>query len=378
MYLHALATAVPDTAFTQAECWEIVKNSPVRQRLNRRSMLMLQAILRGDSGVQRRHFALPQVERVFDLSADELNAAFREAAPALAARALARALESDGSTSGGIDALFVSTCTGYLCPGVTSYVAERMGMRRDACLLDVMGHGCGAAVPAMRAAADFLAANPGALVAVVAVEICSAAFYLDDDPGVIVSACIFADGAAATLWRSAPGARALHCGSFQVLHRPEARDRLRFEQRDGKLRNLLHASVPEVAAEAVATLRGQAEASGGPVGRLVLHPGGRDVLDALDKRLGGPDLAPSRWVLANFGNMSSPSVLFALERALATSPDGLTDDWMLASFGAGFSAHSCRLTPMSLPTSGVSDGRFKLGEHEARVAAPAPRAGQQV
>lgn len=347
MHLQALATAVPAAAYTQADCWEIVRTSPVRRRLSRRSMLMLQAILRGDSGVHRRHFAVPQIERIFDLQADELNAAYRAAAPALAARALERALAVEGSGAGEIAALFICSCTGYLCPGVTSYVAERLGVRDDAYLLDVVGHGCGAAVPAMRAAANFVAANPGALVAVVAVEVCSAAFYLDDDPGVIVSACIFADGAAATLWRSRSGPGGMRCGGFATLHRPEARDRLRFEQREGKLRNLLDATVPQVAAEAVAVLRADAERAGGPVSRLVLHPGGRDVLDALGQRLGGPDLAPSRWVLANYGNMSSPSVLFVLERALATSPGGPDGDWMLASFGAGFSAHGCRLAGRS-------------------------------
>ncbi|HYC72068.1 MAG TPA: 3-oxoacyl-[acyl-carrier-protein] synthase III C-terminal domain-containing protein [Opitutaceae bacterium] len=365
MYLQTLATAVPDAAYSQADCWEIVKNSPVRQRLNRRSMLMLQAILRGDSGVQRRHFAVPDVGRIFDLTADELNAAYREAAPALAARALQRALAADGSAPAELAALFICSCTGYLCPGVTSYVAERMGVRSDAFLLDVVGHGCGAAVPAMRAASDFVAAHPGALVAVVAVEICSAAFYIDDDPGVIVSACIFADGAAATLWRSRGGRSGLRCGRFHTLHRPEARDHLRFEQREGKLRNLLHATVPQVAAEAVEVLRAAEMQAGGPVGRLVLHPGGRDVLDAVERRLGAADLSPSRWVLANYGNMSSPSVLFALERALATDAGGAGDDWMLASFGAGFSAHSCRLAfvPERRPLEPAAPGRADPAIH---------------
>lgn len=371
MYLQALATAVPDAAFTQAECWELVKNSSARQRLSRRSLLTLQAILRGDSGVRKRHFAMPQVERVFDLSADELNAAFREAAPALAARALQRALRAEGSAAGDLAALFICTCTGYLCPGVTSYVAERMGLRPDAYLLDVVGHGCGAAVPAMRAAGNFLATHPGALVAVVAVEICSAAYFLDDDPGVLVSACIFADGAAATLWRSTPGGLGLRCGGFQTLHRPEMRDRLRFEQRDGKLRNLLHPTVPEVAADAVGALRTRMERGSDRMTSLVLHPGGRDVLDAMERRLGSPDLEPSRWVLANYGNMSSPSVLFVLERALATRPAAEGEVWMLASFGAGFAAHSCRVSPAPRPAK--VEGGIELQRAQTRPVGASAR-----
>src|ERR1039458_2344046 len=192
MYLHALATALPPAAFTQAECWNIVQRSEARQRLNRRSLLTLQAILRNDSGIATRHFAMPDIERVFSLTPDELNA--REA-PRLAARALASALTQAGLGAGQVDALLICTCTGYLCPGVTSYVAEQLDLRTDAFLQDLVGLGCGAAIPSLRAAEAILAAQPAAVVACVAVEVCSAAFYLDDDPGVLMSACLFGDGA---------------------------------------------------------------------------------------------------------------------------------------------------------------------------------------
>jgi hypothetical protein len=89
MYLHALATALPPTVLTQAECWDIVQRSEVRQRLNRRSVLTLQAILRHDSGISTRHFAMPDINRVFSLTPDELNEAFRVEAPRLASRARA-------------------------------------------------------------------------------------------------------------------------------------------------------------------------------------------------------------------------------------------------------------------------------------------------
>jgi predicted naringenin-chalcone synthase len=337
MHLQSLATAVPDTVFTQPECWQLISNSPVRQRLNRRSRLVLQAILCGDSGIATRHFAVPQVDRIFDYTADELNAAFRELAPALAAKALRRALPP-GTTARDLDALLVCTCTGYLCPGVSSYVAEQMGCRSDAFLLDVVGHGCAAAVPMMHLAENFLAANPGARVATIAVEICSAAFYLDDDPGVLVSACLFADGAAAALWGSRPGPMGCECSAFRSVHRPELRDRLRFEQRDGKLRNLLDPAVPTLAAKTVLAL----SRSGAPAARVIAHPGGRDVIDALEAVM-GRTLPESRSVLRQYGNMSSPSVLFALEEALRANPPVGDEPWSLISFGAGFTAHGCHL-----------------------------------
>src|ERR1035437_2715782 len=246
MHLHALATAVPPGTFTQLECWEIAQRPNAGQRLKKRSMLILQTILRGEHGIATRHFATSNIEHVFDLTADQLNAAFRTEAPKLAGRALTAALEQAGVKPAELDALLICTCSGYLCPGVTSYVAEQLGLRTNAFLQDLVGLGCGAAIPTLRAASHILAAQPNATVACVAVEICSAAFYLDDDPGVLISACLFSDGAAATIWRGTPGPAGLRASDFNTLHLPAERDKLRFEQRDGKLRNRLHRSVPEL------------------------------------------------------------------------------------------------------------------------------------
>ncbi len=341
MYLHALATAVPSPTYTQPECWELVQHSAVRDRLTRRSRLILRSILTGDNGIATRHFAVPDIGQVFDLSPDQLNAAFRREGPRLAGAALTLALEKAGGRPAEIDALLICTCTGYLCPGLTSYVAEQLGLRSNAFLQDLVGLGCGAAIPTLRAASHILAAHPGATVACVAVEICSAAFYLDDDPGVLISACLFSDGAAATIWRSTPGQSGLRCFDFNTLHLPAERDKLRFEARDGKLRNLLHRSVPELAAAAVGRL--WAERGARPVARVVAHPGGRDVLTALAPALAPHSLEASTRVLRDCGNMSSPSVLFALEETLKTATPGPDGDLWLVSFGAGFSAHSCRV-----------------------------------
>lgn len=345
MYLHALATAVPERSITQAESLRILQQPEVRGRLSRRSGLVLKAILGGDSGIERRYCAMPEVENVWRRTPDELNETFRVEAPKLAVRALEAALARARLTTGGIDALLVCTCTGYLCPGVTSYVAEHLGLRSDAWLQDLVGLGCGAAIPLLRAAGAVLAAQPDAVVACVAVEVCSAAFYIDDDPGVLVSACLFGDGAAAAIFRSRPGPTGLCIRNFTTVHRPEHRDFIRFETRDGRLRNLLRPEVPGLAAEAVRHLleAERAREAERPITRLITHTGGRDVLDAIETACPGHALEESRRVLRNFGNMSSPSVLFALDEALrgGALPD-TEGDWLLASFGAGFSAHACR------------------------------------
>lgn len=344
MYLRALATANPPHSFTQAQCLAMVQGAPdILARLDRRSRLTLGAILRGDSGISRRQFALHEPEKLFRLDADGLNAEFRHAAPQLAARALDKALDEARLRPADLDVLIVTTCTGYLCPGVSSYVAEQLGLRADAWLQDIVGLGCGAAIPALRAASSILSAEPQRKVACLSVEICSAAFFLDNDPGVVVSACLFGDGAAATIWQGGAEDARVRCGEFSSLHQPQHRDLIRFEQREGKLRNLLHPTVPQLAADAVAALYRRSSQER-PIAKILSHAGGRDVIEAIESEVPGVALGETREVLRDHGNMSSPSVIFALERALQSGSPCADGDWWIVAFGAGFSAHACRLS----------------------------------
>jgi len=324
----------------------MVRRAPdYHTRLDRRARLTLSQILRGDSGIAARQFAVGDVERLFSYNADELNAEFRRAAPFLASEALEAALDQSGIDRRELDALIVCTCTGYLCPGVSSYVSEQVGLAEDLWLQDIVGLGCGAAIPMMRTANAIVAADPRRTVACIAVEICSAAFYLDSDPGVLVSACLFGDGACATIWQGQPGQGLVRCHSFDTIHHPAQRDMIRFEQRDGKLRNLLAPSVPALASAAVGQLYARTTATTAPqVTRVISHAGGRDVLDAIEVQLPQYKLDDARKVLRQHGNMSSPSVLFGLEHALATARPTADGDWWMVSFGAGFSAHSCRVS----------------------------------
>ena len=176
MFLESIAHAVPAAAFTQAECWEIIQRSGELDRLNSRSASLLEAILNGNSGIEKRHLATNEVERIFSLGAEALNQNFEQAAPALSIEALTQALTLANLVPESLDALFICTCTGYLCPGISSYVAQHLGLRPNAFLQDIVGLGCGAAIPTLRSAAGCLAANPEARVACIAVEVCSAAF----------------------------------------------------------------------------------------------------------------------------------------------------------------------------------------------------------
>ena len=253
MYLKSIASAVPPFSYTQADCLNAFEKSPAVGLLRPRSRALMERILSGDSGIVARNFCLPEIEPVFDLSATQLNALFEKEAPKLAAQALEKALGRANLKARDLDALIVCTCTGYLCPGVSSHVAETLGLRPDAFLQDIVGLGCGAAIPTLRCARGVIAAEPDAIVATVAVEICSAAFYVDDDPGVLISLCLFGDGASAAIWSGEGESDQWRVDRFDTVHRPEQREKIRFVNAEGKLRNQLDRAVPEIAA-AAATL----------------------------------------------------------------------------------------------------------------------------
>ena len=350
MYLIGLGTAVPPRRFTQQECLAALQHAPQFPQLNARSHALLKKVLTSENGIASRHLAVESLEDAFVLTPDALHARFARHAPELAAQAAERALATAQLGSTEVDAIIISTCTGYLCPGLTSYVSERLGLRSDIVALDLVGQGCGAALPNWRMAEALLAAaNQAQHVLSVCVEICSAAFYLDNDPGVLISACLFGDGAGAAVLSNqpTPHARRVEWKASRSLLSPTERDSLRFEQRNGMLRNVLSRQVPVLAAEHVGSLfremlqRYPLKCS--DVTGWILHAGGREVLASLQKSLGLSErgLSLSDGVLLAFGNVSSPFVLFVLERALAQNAPG--GWWWMSSFGAGFSCHGAFL-----------------------------------
>ncbi len=349
MYLTGIGTAVPRTRYSQAQCWAALQEAPQFSRLDPRSHTVLRKVLSGDNGIVTRHLAVSHLEEAFVLTPDALHARFAEHAPALATQAAERALAAARLMPADVDAILISTCTGCLCPGLTSYVIERLGLRADAQALDLVGQGCGAALPNCRTAEALLASGRARHVLSVCVEVCSAALYLDDDPGVLISACLFGDGAGAAVWSAQPAAHArrVEWTAADTRLSPSDRDALRFEQRNGMMRNILTRDVPALAARHVeallARMLGQNSLERAEVTGWILHAGGREVLAALQKRpaFTAQDLQRSAAVLREVGNVSSPFVLFVLERALAEDAPG--GWWWMSSFGAGFSCHGAFL-----------------------------------
>jgi len=349
MHFLGIGTATPPARYTKAECLVAFEASEWFGRLDSRAHLIARTVLQRDNGIDARRLAVDSLDEVFTIDPSTLARRFGAHAPALAAQAATRALAQAGLAPGQVDAVVVSTCTGYVCPGLSGHVVERLGLRADLQAFDLVGQGCAAALPNLQLARALLASGAAEHVVSICVEVSSAAMYLDNDPGVLISACLFGDGAGAAVLSSRPdpARRRIEWKDSTSLIEPGQRQALMFEQRDGLLRNILTRAVPALAAEyaerVLATVLGRAGLNPGDVSAWIMHAGGRDVLQALAQRLElrPCDLRYSAAMLREYGNLSSAFVYFVLQAALADDAAGCW--WWLSSFGAGFSCHGALL-----------------------------------
>lgn len=334
----AVGVATPDLYFTQAETHDFY----VEHNMLPAGQAGLYSRLLLDGPIEGRCFALDEAEDIIDEDADDQNSRFTVQGRALAAAACRTALTRARCQAADIGGLVVNTCTGYLCPGLTSYLVEDLDLPNSVKVIDVMGMGCGGAVPNLEVGCGLLSRTSGRPVLCVAVEICTATHMIDDDPGLTVSNCIFADGAAAVLLaetETGPGVQLL---DFATGIFPRHREALRYRQQGGKLRNMLSARVPVIGADCLTRvtqrLLKEQGLDVGDVAWWAVHAGGTSVLDEVGRRLGleGDELGTSRRIFETYGNMSSPTVLFVLDELLQSGR--ARGAGLLLGFGAGFSA----------------------------------------
>jgi alkylresorcinol/alkylpyrone synthase len=289
--------------------------------------------------VSRRHSALPIELIGARRSLSQSMELYREHALALALESGRRCLDEAKLVGRDIDLVITSSCTGLLLPSLAALLVEPLGLRRDVRRLPLNEVGCAGGASALARAHEFLTAFPCAKVLVIAVELPTLTFQLDDaSPTNVVASAIFGDGAAAALVRGEPSEGvevvATHTGIF-----PDSLDDMGFDLRDGGLHVVLSRHVPRIIVEhtpgAIGELLARSEVDRSDIGFFVLHPGGRKVLEALERTLAlDHHQTIASWnVLRDYGNQSSASVLFVLRETLQQgTPQGYG---LLAAFGPG-------------------------------------------
>lgn len=338
-YISAIGTANPDMYLTQAEAYAFYRANDLLPD----SQIALYERLLLNGPIKGRHIGLDRTEQIIDESFDEQVARFTTQGRKILAQACREALSAADLKPSDIGGVVVNTCTGYICPGLTSYLAEDLGLPSDIKNIDIMGMGCGSAIPNLECACGLAARTRGRPVISAAVEVCSATHLIDDDPGLTVSNAIFGDGAAAAIVEEreedSPGLRLL---DFETGVFPQFREELRYRTQGSRLRNSLTRKVPIIGANCVAEVAGRIlKRNGlekGDVRWWAVHGGGTEVLRQVAKKMDIPieTLAASSAVFEHYGNMSSPTVLFTLRDLMEA---GHTDGTgLVLAFGAGFTA----------------------------------------
>ncbi len=339
-YINSFATAVPAFSADQSYAEEFMKQH-FGKKLSSRSLGILRTVFSHPS-IRKRHFAFDDPSCLVSEDADQRIKRFTERAIDLSCRAITSALERASIGVGDVSAIVVNTCTGYICPGISTYLIERLGLSRSVRAFDLVGSGCGGAVPNLQVV-DSLVRSAGGAVVSASVEICSATFQMDNDLSLILSNALFGDGAAAAVLTGRPGGWELVASAGRYV--PEQRDTIRYVHKRGQLTNQLSLKLPDLvrtaAAEVVADVLKSRGLAPKDVRHWALHTGGEKIINAVRDEIGIPEekLVATRRVLAEYGNMSSPTIWFVLDEI---GRNGVADgDWcIMTAYGAGLSAHA--------------------------------------
>ena len=298
-----------------------------------------------NSDIDYRHFYLEGGPNRAETS-DQLNDRYRRGAMRVGCLATMDCMTAARLTAQAVDFLAVCTCTGYVCPDVGSLLIAHMGFRDNVQRASMAGLGCAGAVPTLQRAVDFVRVNPGSKALILAVEICSACYFIDNTLETAVGNAICADGAAAFLLAGGDQAGRLYpqVVDFETFLDPAQIARVGLDHRDGKLRIVLGAEVQHLAGPmietALARLLGRHGLSTADIRFWVMHPGGRRVIDNVQKHFGMTDdqLRFSRTVLRNYGNMSSPTVMFVLHEVVRNGDPQPGDLGAMIALGPGMAA----------------------------------------
>lgn len=236
--------------------------------------------------------------------------------------------------------VIVTSCTGMVAPGLDLQILEQCGLSPTVERTMIGFMGCYAAINALKLARHVVRSAPEARVLVLNLELCSLHLQETDNFEQMLSFLVFGDGCAASLISAEPTGFAMDSFRAEVL--PGTQKLITWNVRDQGFDMFLSGRVPEAIAAGLRSTKDAilAGASAKDIELWAVHPGGRSVLDAVDRGLdlSTSALAESRAVLESFGNMSSATVMFVLERMLAMAASGARGCGM--AFGPGLTAET--------------------------------------
>jgi alkylresorcinol/alkylpyrone synthase len=297
-----------------------------------------------NAAVDRRYAFLSPEEVFSDLSFEERNEIYIREGIRYGAKCLQSALDKANWQPQDLDYIITVSCTGIMIPSLDAYLINELKLRQDIVRLPVTEMGCAAGVSGLIYAKNFLKSNPGKRAAVVAVESPSATFQLKDfSMANIVSAAIFGDGSACALLSSHEDDKGPEIIAEEMYHFYNAETMMGFKLTNTGLQMVLDQKVPETIAENFPNIIHPFLAKHGleikDIDHLIFHPGGKKIVQIVEELFSdlGKNIDDTKEVLRLYGNMSSATILYVLERFIDSKPK-VGDKGLMLSFGPGFSA----------------------------------------
>jgi alkylresorcinol/alkylpyrone synthase len=337
--LVSLATSVPPHVFLQKDvlpaAWDgFGSRFPEFERFSS---------IFSNTGIIKRHAVKPFDWYLEPRTWPERTEAFLEGAQALFVEVAEKALADAGLTGRDIDTIVTVTSTGIATPSLEARVARRMGFRSDVMRVPVFGLGCAGGASGLSIASRLAQARPGTNVLLVTIELCSLAVRHDQlTKANIVAISLFGDGAAAVILRAGDGGATRIENAGEHLW-PDTLGVMGWSVDPEGFGVIFRRTIPDFVTAhlnpAVVQILTNMQLSMMDIDRFVCHPGGAKVIVALESALALDQgtLDCEREVIADYGNMSSPTVLFVLEKIRAK---GLPARSLLTALGPGFTA-SC-------------------------------------
>ena len=297
-----------------------------------------------NAGVDRRYSIMDAEEVFLNTSFEEKNDIYSREVVKLAEQSLVKALDKANLKPTDIDYIITVSCTGIMIPSMDAYLINNLRMKQDIVRLPVTEMGCAAGVSGIIYAKNFLKANPNKRAAVIAVESPTATFQLNDFSMVnIVSAAIFGDGASSVILSSYEDEKGPKIIDEAMYHFYDAETMMGFKLVNTGLQMILDKAVPETISEhfpkIVHPFLERNNITIEDIDHLIFHPGGKKIVQTVEDLFGslGKNIDDTKEVLRLYGNMSSATVLYVLERFMDKQlPKG--DRGLMLSFGPGFSA----------------------------------------
>lgn len=330
--IQSIATALPQTRISQPEVRDFVAQA-TDKGLSPRI-----AAIYDSTGVESRAIAQPPEFYLGRADFPERNMVYLAEGQRLLEQAAKEALAEAGLEPGHIDVIVCVSSTGIATPSIASQMLAPMGFRADALTVPLFGYGCAGGVLGLQVAGDLVRADRSRRVLLLTVELCSLAFRFGDlTKKAIIASTLFADGASAVVLSAAGDGPAL--GAFAQHTWPDSRAMMGWDVDELGLGLILSRDLPSfVHSHFAPVVDGFLAREGLDKAALTepaCHPGGRKVIDALERCFAHlpAGLVETRAVLADHGNMSSPTVHFVLKRILAR---GETGPLLITALGPGF------------------------------------------